>query len=313
MEPRGLAQIDLNLLLTLHEVGRLGSVTAAARSLGRTQPAISTRLRQLERGLGVTLFERSGPVLRFTPVGLAVREEVAVLVTQLGAVLDRTRGVETEPVGTVRVGALPTLCAYLLADVAVRLTHAHPRARVKMTPGLTAAQLDGLKSGELDVLVSVGLIRDLALRVRTLGEIDACVVAPKSLRLSRGKLSVRELSRHDCLAYGKIGDPFFDAVWDFLERNGLASQVRIECSNIQAVKQLVLAGGGLSILPRYTIVEPTLVARDLEGLDVRLPLCVATRPRGDDAPVVRELIRGLTTAVKAVRAAGRASSRRLGP
>lgn len=308
MEPRRLAQFDLNLLLTLHEVARLGSVTAAARSLGRTQPAISTRLRQLELGLGVKLFERSGPVLRLTPVGLTVREEVALLVTQLGAVLDRTRGVDAEPVGTVRVGALPTLCAYLLADLAVWLTRAHPRARVKMTPGLTSSQLDGLKSGELDVLVSVGMIRDASLRVRTLGEIDACVVAPKALRLPRGKLSVRDLARHECIAYGKIGDPFFDAVWDFLEQNQLASKVRIECSNIQAVKQLVLAGGGISIVPRYTIVEPTLVARDLAGLDVRLPLCVATRPRGDEAPVVRELLRGLSSTISTSRPRRRARS-----
>ena len=121
MEPRRLGQIDLNLLFTLYEVDRLGSVTAAARALGRTQPAISTRLRQLEQQLGAALFERAGPVLRFSPVGRAVLEEIGPLVASLGAVLDRTRGVDAEPAGALRVGALPTLCAYMLAPVAVGL------------------------------------------------------------------------------------------------------------------------------------------------------------------------------------------------
>jgi DNA-binding transcriptional LysR family regulator len=299
MDPRRLGQIDLNLLFTLHEVGRLGSVTAAARALGRTQPAISTRLRQLEKQLGVTLFERAGPLLRFSPVGRAVLEEVGLLVAQLGAVIDRTRGIDAEPVGTVRVGALPTLCAYMLAPVAVRLTRAHPRAHVRMTPGLTASQLDALRGGEIDVLVSVGLIRDPALRVRALGEIDACLVAPARIKLPRGPLTVRHLDSFECVAYGKIGDPFFDAVWEFLERTNLARRVRVEVPNIQAIKQLILDGGGISILPRYTIVEPTLIARELRGLDVRLPLCVATRPRGDDAPIVRELLRELSAEVDA--------------
>ncbi len=298
MEAPRLGQLDLNLLFTLHEVGRLGSVTAAARALGRTQPAISTRLRHLEQQLGVPVFERAGPVLRFTAVGRAVLEEVGLLVAQLGAVVDRTRGMDSEPVGTVRIGALPTLCAYMLAPIAVRMTAAHPRARVQMVPGLTVAQLDALRSGDLDVLLSVGLVRDPGLRVRTHGEIDACLVAPASSRLPRGPLSVRELARFEFVAYGKIGDPFFDAVWEFLERVDLARRVRIEVSNIQAIKQLILDGGGISILPRYTIVEPTFAVRNLRGLDVRLPLCVVTRPRGDQAPVIRELLHELATRAK---------------
>ena len=109
---------------------------------------------------------------------------------------------------------------------------------------------------------------------------------------------VRRLDSFECVAYGKIGDPFFDAVWEFLERTDLVRRVRVEVANIQAIKQIVLEGGGVSILPRYTLVEPTLAARQLRGLDVRLPLCAVTRPRGDEAPVVREMLRELATEVE---------------
>lgn len=312
MDARRIAQVDLNLLFTLHEVASRGSVTAAARALGRTQPAISTRLRQLEKQLGVVLFERAGRTMRPSPVGRAVIEEVAVLVAQLGTVLDRTRGLASEPAGTVRVGALPTLCAYMLAPVAVRMAASFPRVRLSMAPGLTSAQLDLLRGGELDVIASVGLVRDAALRVRVVGQIDACLVVPAKLRLPDRRLSLSDIARFEHLAYGKIGDPFFDAVWAYLEESDLARRVRIEVSNIQALKQLVLEGGGVAIIPRYTIVESTLAARDLRGLDVRLPLCVVTRPRGEDAPIVRELLRELAREVDGRRARRRRASRRRG-
>lgn len=297
METPALAQLDLNLLYTLHEVARAGSVTAAARVLGRTQPAISTRLRLLEEQLATTLFERAGASLRLTHAGREVVEEVRVLVAQLGAVVDRTRCVDAEPVGTVRIGALPTLCAYLLAPAVVRLTREHARARVRMTAGLTAMQIDALRSGELDVIVSVGRVRDSGLRVVELGTIDACVVVRARSALSRGAMTVRRLASEDFVAYGHIGDPFFDAVWSFLDEADLLERVRVEVSNIQAIKQAVLEGGGASIIPRYTIVESTLVARSLRGLDVRLPLCVAMRPNAERAPIVRALLDALRSEV----------------
>ena len=301
MNPGTLANIDLNLLYTLHEVARTGSVTAAARALARTQPAISTRLRLLESQLGVDLFERAGPALRLTPVGRAVVEEVRLLVSQLGAVLDRTRGMDEEPVGTVRIGALPTLCAYLLAPAVNRLTKRHGRAKVRMTPGLTATQIDGIRGGEFDALVSVGRVREAGLHVVDIGRIDACAVVPSRSRLARGRLSAKKLGTAPFIAYGRIGDPFFDAVTSFLERADLLSGISIEVSNIQAIKQLVLEGAGISILPRYTIVEPALATRPVDGLDVSLPLCVVTRPNAERAPIVRELLRELTNEVAARR------------
>jgi DNA-binding transcriptional LysR family regulator len=297
VNPGTLANLDLNLLYTLHEVARTGSVTAAARALGRTQPAISTRLRLLESQLGVELFERAGPALRLTPVGGAVVEEVRLLVSQLGAVVDRTRGMDAEPVGTVRIGALPTLCAYLLAPAVYRLTQRHGRARVRMTPGLTATQIDGLRGGEFDALVSVGRVREAGLRVIDIGRIDACAVVLSKSRLARGRLSPKKLRAAPFIAYGRIGDPFFDAVTSFMERADLLGGVSIEVSNIQAIKQLVLEGAGVSILPRYTIVEPALATRAVEGLDVALPLCVVTRPNAERAPIVRELLSELANEV----------------
>jgi DNA-binding transcriptional LysR family regulator len=292
-ESRALGQLDLNLLYTFHEVARLGGVTAAARVLGRTQPAISGRLKHLEQQLGVTLFVRTGHVMKLSPVGAVVLEEVGRVIATLGVVLDRTRGLDGEPAGTVRIGALPTLCAYLLSPLVVGLARAHHRVRIELSPGMVAPQIELLKSGDLDVLVSVGDVRSRGIEVRRLGDVAACAVLRSADRPPRGVMSARALRERDFVGYGRIGDPFFDAVWSFLERAHIAEGVRITVPNIQAMKQLVLEGGGVTILPRYTVVEKTLATRAVRGLDVRMPLFLATRPRADEVPVIREVVRRL--------------------
>ena len=69
--------IDLVLLQTFHEVARLGSVTGAAKQLGRSQPAVSHRLRALEAELGVPLFEKVGRRLKLTDYGRRLHEVMA--------------------------------------------------------------------------------------------------------------------------------------------------------------------------------------------------------------------------------------------
>lgn len=69
---------SLKAMAAFEAVARLGSMTAAARELGSTQPAISQRIRALEEQLGLPLFERSTRTLRVTRDGEAFYEEIAL-------------------------------------------------------------------------------------------------------------------------------------------------------------------------------------------------------------------------------------------
>lgn len=308
MERRKLGQLDLNLLLTFHEVARLGSVSAAARSLLRTQPAISARLKQLEEQLGVSLFERAGRRLQLSAIGRALLEDVDVVMNQLAKLGDRVRGVDEEPAGVLRVGALPTLCAYLLPAAVVALTRAYPRVRVELSPGFIPTHAARLRDGELDVVVSVGSIQDGHLRADVIGHVDACAViraadarTPRS-RLRRDPIDVGALAGRGLVSYGATDDPFFAAVWSWVQAAELASAVRVQVPHIQALKQLVIEAGAWSIVPRYTVVEPELATRRIRGLDIRLPLCVATRRRGSDVPAVRAFVESLSKSTRRERA-----------
>ena len=296
-----LAQIDLNLLYTFRAVLDAGGVGAAARTLGRTQPAVSARLRQLERDLGRQLFERHGRGLALTRFGRLLAREVGPVLAAVHQVVDRVRSAELEPVGTLRVGTFPTLSTYLLAPALLSFVAACPRADVEVRHGRTAEQLAALVEGALDVVVSAGPVPTGPLVDAAPLRRMRAVAATRAKEPGRGPMTVRQLGRSPIVGYGRTGDlygergdEFFDAVWRFLERHGLDAHVRVRVSHIQAVKRLVQLGAGVGILPDYTIVEPDLVARPVQGLAVSIPIWMAVRRSAAELPLVAALRKAIS-------------------
>tara|TARA_R110002096_G_scaffold239101_1_gene430648 strand:- start:1591 stop:2493 length:903 start_codon:yes stop_codon:yes gene_type:complete len=282
-----LAQLDLNLLHTFRSVVDTGSVLAAAKQLGRTQPAISTRLRRLEDDIGVRLFQKRGRRLELTGPGRAIDAEVRMVLVAIERVVDRARAAAVEPVGVLRVGALPTVNAYLLSECVTGFVREYSEVRVDIALGLTHVQLEGLRAGELDAVVSVGPPPTRGLEVVQLGHvIPRLVLRKEDAPKAKGRVSLKRLAKLTLIGYGSVGDLFFDAVWEFVEQHGLDRDVRIRVAHIQSIKNLVKAGAGASILPDYTVVEPGLVSRPIEGLDFEHPLWLATRSSARTIPIV---------------------------
>jgi DNA-binding transcriptional LysR family regulator len=281
-----LGHIDLDLLYTFRAVVDAGGVVAASRRLGRSQPAISARLRQLEASIGVRLFERAGRGLALTLLGRAIDDEVTGVVAAAHRVLDRLQATVSEPVGLLRVGALPTVCSHMLPAAVVRFLARCPGARIDLRPGGDVeAQLDEVRRGELDVVVSIGRPPPGDLLIVPLREVTAVLAAPRRLKLS-ASVSVGRLRELPYVGYGATGDFFFDAVWRFLERAGVAKQVRVRVAHIQAIKGLVAEGAGVSILPDYTVRESSLRRHRVTGFRASFPSWIAMRESTRDVPLV---------------------------
>jgi len=293
MQPTDLSQIDLNLLHTFRVVVDEGGVGRAARVLKRTQPAITNRIQQLEDALGVKLFERIGRGVALSTVGRAIEGRVREVLAGLQEILDRAHAAIEKPAGLLRLGALPTVSAYRLVPAITQLLADWPDLRVQLRHGLTQPQVQELLEGKLDVVFSVGPPPgDPRLRVETLGLARPVVVFRASARsLPRGPVTVARLASSNLVLFGREGDLFFDAVWEFLEGHRLDHRARIQVGHIQTLKALVLAGCGATILPDYTVVEPRLVTRPLQGLHLVHPIWMATRAGSEGIPAVAELAR----------------------
>ena len=101
---------------------RLGGIAKAAEAIHRTQPAVTSAVKALERELGVKLFERRGRRVALTPAGEA-------LATEAGPALDRWEGLkerlaerlEGEVQGTLRIGGGESSILYLLPAILAQL------------------------------------------------------------------------------------------------------------------------------------------------------------------------------------------------
>jgi DNA-binding transcriptional LysR family regulator len=285
---RDLGQIDLNLIYTFLTVLDSGSVQSAALALKRSQPAVSTRLRQLEADLGLPLLVKTGRKLKLTPAGVAVERDARHLINAVRGLVDRAVSARSEPAGVIRIGTLPTLSAFFLIGVMQRLLAAAPKLSLDIAHGAVADLNQALVGGDLDVVVGVGAEPGEDLFVRRLGVTRPCLVR----RRQRGpRKPLRELVKHEpFIGYARRGDLFFDPVWDYLQKNGLADTVRLRVPHIQAIKELIRVGAGISILPDYTVIEEELEASAMEDLALELPIWLAVRQATARGPTMRAFL-----------------------
>lgn len=97
-----------------------------------------------------------------------------------------------------------------------------------------------------------------------------------------------DLRRLHWLSFGNIGDPFFDSVWQFLQKHKLTDGIRTSVPHIQTLKSLVRCGAGVAIVPDYTVVETDLLAHQITGLDFSQHIWMAARASSLNIPLVAE-------------------------
>ena len=125
------------------------SMTLAAERLGIAQPSVSQCVAELERHYGIALFDRIGRSIRITEAGKTLRIHASQI---LRSVDEAERGLfELQDGGSLRVGASMTIGTALLPSILGRLLQIRPRLRLKTRVENTAAIIDRLQSGELDL------------------------------------------------------------------------------------------------------------------------------------------------------------------
>ncbi|MGL4176949.1 MAG: LysR family transcriptional regulator [Dermatophilaceae bacterium] len=140
-------------VLVFRQVARLGSMTAAARELGWTQPAISQHVKRLERQLGTPLLLRSGRSTRLTEAG----QVLAMHADRLAAVLDMAEREVAHLVdrstGRVRLHGFPSALATIVPGALSLLAQEHPGIEVQTTEALPLSADEAVRSGETDIAV----------------------------------------------------------------------------------------------------------------------------------------------------------------
>lgn len=130
-----------------------GGFTRAAERMGVSQPSLSQQIRALEQVIGAPLFERGGaPIL--TPLGRDALARARRILLEVADLEEVRAAADTGLTGTIRLGASPTLGAYLLPSLVARLHRQHPTLRVHVREGLPDALAAGLSTGDHDLVLA---------------------------------------------------------------------------------------------------------------------------------------------------------------
>jgi hypothetical protein len=106
--------LDLRQLDAFAAVMSAGSITGAARLLGRSQPAVTRLIQDLEANLGFELLHRNGPRITPTDQGLLFHDEVERLLVGLKHIADRAQAIAKLRVPTIEIAAIPALAAGII-------------------------------------------------------------------------------------------------------------------------------------------------------------------------------------------------------
>ncbi|MGW8063400.1 LysR family transcriptional regulator [Streptomyces ziwulingensis] len=250
---------DLGAMELLLAVARLGSLGGAARELGVTQPAASSRIRSMERQLGVALVDRSPRGSRLTDAGALVTDWARRIVEAAEAFDAGAQALRDRRDSRLRVAASMTIAEYLLPGWLVALRTQLPDTAVSLLAGNSAAVAERLLSDEADlgfvegVSVPAGLDSAVIARDRLI-----VVTAPGHPWARRRRpLEAAELAATPLILREKGSGTrqVLDAAL-----GGLARPL-IELSSTTAVKAAAVSGAGPSVLSELAVGEELATRR----------------------------------------------------
>src|SRR5215468_8373915 len=171
---------DLRIFLAVAREGTLG---AAAKKLGQTQPTMGRRLRALEHAVGHTLFQRTADGFVLTDEGNAVLGHAERIEEEVLAFERLLAGNEAQLEGALRLSSSDWFGTYMLAPVLAEFGRLHPKVSVEL---LTDARLYSLPRREADLVFRIAPFREAEVISRRLMRIPYALYGVKGSKPPRG-------------------------------------------------------------------------------------------------------------------------------
>jgi molybdate transport repressor ModE-like protein len=255
--------LNTTRLRILREVAACGTLTAAAKALYMTQPAVSQQIAALEREVGVPLVERTTRSMRLTEAGLTLVRHADVILADCEEALADIRSSSEKIAGVVRMSIFRTAAGSIALTAMVDLRKDYPDLEVVTRELPADAAVLALKAGQLDIALSyewdvAPIPLDPGLDRFPLFREPLVVLLPARHPLGSDPVRLRDLADERwCVSqdssYGR------EVVGRIAESIGLEMHVVFESDNFRAIGSAVEAGLGVGLAPLMT---------DLRGLGI---------------------------------------------
>lgn len=256
--------MNLRQLEVFHAVMRTGSVTAAARALNVSQPAVSAGLKHFESQLKMPMFLRVGTRLDPTPEAQALFADVAAIFDRLAAVERLSRDLSGGVRGTLSLSACFPVANGIMARAVASFMTDHPGVRISLYSTSSPIVLEQVANRRVELGVAYGPIVHPEVETERLTRLSiACVMNERHPLAAQKEINVVDLKGYQIITYFNQS-PMRSLVDLALSEGGVApdicSQVSVSLSGMAQAR----FGSGIAL------VEPSLLTiLDLPGLVAR--------------------------------------------
>ena len=262
------APFDWTLMRSFLAVLERGSLLAAARHLGSSQPTLGRHVAELERQLGMVLFERTGRGLMPTQVALSIADHARAMADNADAIGRVLTCQSTQLAGAVRITAVQTVAGHLLPPILARLRAQEPGIAIEV---VASNAISNLLRREADIAIRMVRPEQGSLITRHIADSTVGAYAHEDYLRRRGvPLTPADLLQHDLIGFDQ-GDLIirrFQEIGLSIARDGFV----IRSDDHLVLWEALRAGLGIGFAGVWLGDKEAGVQRVLPGLALAMPI-----------------------------------------
>ena len=234
------------------EVARRENVSRAAEALFLTQPAITARLKALERDLGTRLFVRSSRGMKLSDAGRAFLPYAERTMTTVDEGRQLVANLRQGTVGALVIAAAPAVSTYVLPEVLRAFRTTHPKVRLGVKTGHTEEVLEMVLRGDAHVGIGRPIRHPNIELIPVLEDEMLFVVSARHAFARRGKVRMDELAAERLILFDRTSS-YHELTSSLFRQAGVIPASTLELDNVEAAKKMVQQGLGVALLPRMAL------------------------------------------------------------
>ena len=278
--------MEIRQLKYFMEVAKREHMTEAADALHVAQSAVSRQISNLELELGVKLFIRQGRKVRLTPLGRMFLESTSQAMKMLDNATREVKEHLDPERGTIRVAFPISLAAYILPTVISAFREYYPEAKFQLKQATYHELINLVLNGEYNMAVLGPVPEEEKLEGHVLFTEKIVALLPINHALAREPVLTLKQLENEPFILLPDGLQFRKLVIDACVNEGFQPKIAFEGDDVDALKGLVSAGLGISLLPEITLVD------NFPRATVKIPIIDPIIPRtvGVVTPKDRQLL-----------------------
>jgi DNA-binding transcriptional LysR family regulator len=244
--------LDSRQLRAFTVLARTGSFTLTAHELHLTQSAISHAIKGLESDIGCRLLDRLGKSVVLTQAGEQLLVRVERILDEMTSARAELGRLGKWGASRLRIGASATACQHVLPGVLREFKESFPQCAISIQPGDTPDNIAALRAHQIDLAVNLEPRREDQLEFRPMFTDELqFIVSPLHPWARTGKVVREEIARQQYILYGKTSYTF-QMIEAYFREESIVLHSLLDLGNMEAIKELVKLGLGISILAPWT-------------------------------------------------------------